>query len=138
MQIRCLLSLPLILEWPNDLIGWIRQKLSKLWKHKSYHKVKRAKHSVNLNAEKCIFYVQKSVSRGKKFFSTRPNCCSWKCGCQKTWQFESKLLVSKSAPKLDPKVSLFKNSIKFADVFAEVMLYSRDRVLSWCYEGIYK
>ena len=32
----------------NDFIGWIRQKLSK---HKSYHKMKRAKRSVNLNAE---------------------------------------------------------------------------------------
>ena len=34
---------------PNDLIGWIRQKLSK---HQSYLKVKREKRSVKLNANR--------------------------------------------------------------------------------------
>ena len=33
--------------YPHQLVVWIRQKLSK---HQSYHKVKRAKRSVNLNA----------------------------------------------------------------------------------------
>ena len=37
---------------PNDLISWIRQKLSK---HQSYLKVKLAKRSVKLNAEEMYF-----------------------------------------------------------------------------------
>ena len=72
MQIRYLLSLPLNLEWPNDLIGWIRQKLSKLWKHQSYHKVKRAKRCVNLNAEKCIFTSKNQFVKVKSSFKRLP------------------------------------------------------------------
>ena len=51
--------------YPHRLIVWIRQKLSK---HQSYQEVKRAKRSVIWIDKKCTFYVQNTVSKGKKCF----------------------------------------------------------------------
>ena len=123
MQIRCLLSLPLILEWPNDLIGWTWQKPSKLWKHQRYHKVKRSKRSVNLNADKCTF------SSGKNQFlevksSSKPGriAAQENLDVKKHDNLKASCSFRRSAPKLNPKVSLFKNSIKFADVFAHAVV----------------
>ena len=60
--------------WPNGLIGWITQKLSKLSRHRSYHKVKQAKCSVKLNAEEIYFFTSKVIFKVKSAFSIRPNC----------------------------------------------------------------
>ena len=166
--------------YPHRLIVWIRKKLSK---HQSYHKVKRAKRSVIWMHKKCTFYVQNSVSKGKKCFKpgrivvhwwTSLNITIWKQPAlpsyrevPKKTEPESKLTkkfykighfrVPKSLTlkmRLGAQPFLWKwvifaweskaehlplfwhrgpgelGTLLFADVFSEVMLWSRDRVLS--------
>ena len=64
------------------------------------------------------FFVQKSVSRCKKFFKTGRIAAHEFLDVKK----HHNLKANCSFRKVNPKVSLFNNSIKFADVFPEVML----------------
>ena len=83
----------------KDLIGWIRQnlsQLSKLSRHRSYHKVKRMNHSVNLNAE-----VRKSAIKG-----------DWpiRIAAHDNLKRNHFSFVLKSAQKLNLKVKILYNS----------------------------
>ena len=90
--------------YPHRLIVWIRQKLSK---HQSYQKVKRAKRSVIWMHKKCTFYVQNSVSKGKKCFKPGRIVVHWWTSLKITIWKQPALASYREVPKkTEPKSKL--------------------------------
>ena len=95
---------------PHRLIVWIRQKLSK---HQSYHKVKRAKRSVIWMHKKCTFYVQNSVSKGKKCFKPGEIAVHWWTSLNMTIWKQPALASYREVPKkTEPESKLTKKFYK--------------------------